>query len=111
MSTYLAEFLDDLSNEFLAILVVGNVELVGLSLDLVALHQLLGITLTTFSSGSIGDGDISTELSATTSSLNAHTFRAGCASDDNDFAFEAEEIEQALGFRDLDRHGECFEGL
>lgn len=103
---YLAEVLNDIRNELLSRLVIRDVELVGLGLDAVALPQLLGVFFTALGTRGIGDGDVGTEFSASSGGFYAHALWTRGTSHHDDFAFEAEEVEQMVGFRDSDRHDE-----
>lgn len=100
----LAEVLDDVLDETLNALPVTNITLVGLNLDTVLLGQLLGVLLTTLGAGSVGDGEVSTHLGATTGSLDTHTAGTGGTGDDDDLALQAKEVLKAIGLRDGDRH-------
>ena len=101
---HLAKVLDHVRNELLDVLVVGDVELVGFRLDVVALGQLFGVPLTALRAGGIGNGNIGTEFSAAAGGFNAHTLGARGTGDDNNFALQAEEIEQVLAFGNGNRH-------
>ena len=84
--THLAKLLDNVRDELLAVLVVGNVQLVGFGLDLVVFRQLFDVFVSTLGTRGVGDGDIGTELSAAAGSFNAHAPRARGTSNDHDFA-------------------------
>ena len=100
----LSKLLDDLADEFGDIIVVAHVALVSFDLDAVRLAQLLGVLLSAFGTGRVGDSEVGTHFGTATSSFDAHAFGTGCSGHDNDFAFEAEQIREALGLGDFDRH-------
>lgn len=93
----LAEVLDDVLDELLALGVDADLALVGLDLDAVLLAQLLSVLLGTFGARVVCDGEVSAELSTTTSSLNADTGRAGSSGDNDDLALKAEKVLELVG--------------
>jgi len=76
-----------------------------LALDAVCLGDFLCVLLTALLASSVGDGDGGAHLGAATSSFDTHALGAGSASDNDDFTLEAEEVLQALGLGNGDRHG------
>jgi hypothetical protein len=101
----LAEVLDDVVDELGNVVIVANVELVGLRLDAVGGGQILGVLLTSLGARRVGDGNVGAHLGATARGLNAHTSGPGGAGDDHDLALEAEEVLEGVGLGDVDRHG------
>ena len=100
----LAKVLDDVLDELVDAIVGADVTFVRLGLDAVLLLELFGVLLTTFWTGSIGDGDIGAQFGAAPGSLNAHTSRARGTSDNDDLALQAEKVHQVVGFGNFDRH-------
>ena len=103
----LAKVGDNLTDETLDVGVVGDVALVGLGLDAVLGDDLLDVLLGALRAGGVGDGDVGAHLSAAAGSLNTHATRAGSAGDDDDLALEAEELVEAAGGGDGNRHDGC----
>ena len=102
----LAKVLDNVVHELSDVVVVANIELVGLNLDAVGGSQLLGVLLAALRARGVGDGDVGTHLSTSTSSLDAHATGPGGAGDDHDLALQAEEVLEGVGLGDWDRHDE-----
>ena len=88
----LAEVLDDVLDELLALSVLVDLALVGLDLDAVLLAQLLSVLLGTLGTRVVGDGEVSAVLSATAGSLDTDTGRTGSTSNNDDLALKAEEV-------------------
>lgn len=101
----LAEVLDHVLDQLLDVLVVANVALVALGLDTVLLAELLGVLLTTFPAGRVGDGNVSTHLSAATGGLSADTSGSGSAGNDNDLALQGQKLLDGVTLWNWDRHG------
>lgn len=98
-------------DEALDILVLADIALVGLDLDAVLLRQFRRVLLGAVLAGGIGDGQVGAHLGAATGGFDAHATRAGSASDGDDLALEAEELEQAVGLGNRLRHdGRWFVG-
>lgn len=98
----LAEILDDIGDELLALRVDADLALVGLDLDAVLLTQLLSILLGALGARVVCDGKISAELSATTRGLDSDTGRAGGTGDDDDLALKAEKVLELGGLGNWD---------
>ena len=103
----LAKVGNNLLNETLNVLVLGDVALVGLDLDTVVLGELLNVLLGTLFARRVGDGNVSSHLCQTTGGLNAHSAGAGGTSDDDDLALEAEQVLEGRR-RGNGRHAERF---
>lgn len=103
----LAKVLDHVLDELLHALPVADIALVGLGLDAVLLLQLLGVLLAALGTRCVGDGDVGAHLGTTTGGFDAHTTITGGTGDDDNAALEAQELKQAVGFRDGNRHYEC----
>lgn len=91
----LAEVFDDALNQLLHIGVVVDVALVWDALDAVLLRDLLCVLLTSSRTGSVGDGNIGTELGAATGGFGTNTGGAGSTGDNDNLAFQAEELMKA----------------
>ena len=88
----LAEVLDDVLDELLNVFVVADIALVGLALDAVALSDVLGVLLAALGTRGVGDGDVGTHFCTSSSGFCADAGCAGGTGDDDNFAFEAEEV-------------------
>lgn len=101
----LAKVSDDIVDEALAILGVGDIALVGAGPDAVLLLELLHILLGAVLARSVGDGNRSTHLGAPAGSLDAHAPGPRSAGDGDDLALEGEEVEETVSLGDSLRHG------
>src|SRR5690242_3971909 len=104
----LAEVLDDVLDELLALGVDADLALVGLDLDAVLLAQFLSILLGTFGVRVVSDGEVSAELSTTTSSLDTDTGRAGSTGDNDDLALKAEKVLELVGLGNWNHDDWCW---
>jgi hypothetical protein len=107
----LAKVGNDILDELLARLVVGNVELVGLGLDAVLLLESGGVLLTTLLTASVGDGNVTAHLGDTASGLNTHTTGTRGTGDDGDLALHGEQVHKLLALGDRDRHIDVMWGV
>lgn len=106
----LAEVLDDVLDELIDAVIGADVAFVRLGLDAVGFLELFGVLLASFRAGSIGDGNIGTQLSTATGSLNAHAFGARGTGDNDDLALQAEKVHEVVSLGNFDRHDcGCFE--
>ena len=99
-----AEFLDDVGDQLLDVLVVGHIALVGFRLHTIFLFELLRILDAAFGAGGVGDGNVSAHFSAAAGCFSADACGTGSAGHDDDLAFEAEKLLQGVCFRRFDRH-------
>lgn len=99
-----AEILDDVVDQLLDVAVIAHVALVGFGFDAVLLLQFFGVLDAAFGSRGVGDGDVSAHFGAASCGFGADAGGAGGAGDDDDFAFEAEEFLEGVGFGGFDRH-------
>jgi hypothetical protein len=100
----LAKVGNDVLDELLARLVVGNIELVGLGLDAVLLLESGGVLLTTLLTASVGDGNVAAHLGDTASGLDTHTAGTGGTGDNGDLALHGEQVQKLLALGNRDRH-------
>lgn len=100
----LAEVFDDVADELGNVVVVAHVAFVCLGLDAVFLAQLFCVLLPSFWASGIGDGDIGSHLRSAAGSLNAHALGTRGTSDNDDLALQAEEVGEAVGLGDSNRH-------
>lgn len=100
----LAKLSNNILDQLLTALIAGNVQVVRLALDAVALADFLGVLLAALLTACVGDGYGGAHFGAAASSFDAHAAGAGSAGDDDDFALEGEEVEEVLGFGDGDGH-------
>ena len=107
----LAEVLDDVLDELLALSVLVDLALVGLDLDAVLLAHLLCVLLGTLGARVVGDGEVGTVLSASSGSLCANTGGAGGTGDDDDLALKAEEVLELGSLGNGDGHCGDYVGL
>lgn len=77
---------------------------VGLAFHAKFLVQLFCVVFAPLGTAGVGDGDLGTHFGAATSGFNADAGGAGGTGHDDDFAFEAEEVLEGVGFGDFDRH-------
>jgi hypothetical protein len=107
----LAEVGNDVLDELLARRVLVDLALVGLDLDAVLLAHLLGVLLSSLRAGVVGDGNIGTELSASTGSLSTNAGSTGSTGDDDDLALQVEEVLELGCFGNGDRHCDGWSGV
>ena len=99
-----AEVLDDVVDQLLDVLVVAHVALVGFGFGAVLVLQLFGVLDAAFGSRGIGDGDVGAHFGTATGGFGADAGGARGTGDDDDFALEAEELLEGVGFGRFDRH-------
>lgn len=99
-----AELLDDLGDELLDVGVVADVALVGLGLDAVLFLEVLRVLDAALGARRVGDGDVGTHFGAAAGGFGADARGARGARHDDDFAFEAEEFLEGVGFGGFDGH-------
>jgi hypothetical protein len=102
---------NDVLDELLARRVLVDLALVGLDLDAVLLAHLLGVLLSSLRAGVVGDGNIGTELSASTGSLSTNAGSTGSTGDDDDLALQVEEVLELGCFGNGDRHCDGWSGV
>ena len=106
----LTEVLNHFGHQLLAALVVADVALVGLGLDAVGLGQLLHVLVRALLPRRVRDGHVGAELGRAPRRLDPHASGPGGARHDHHLALEAEEVEEAIGGGDSDRHDGYVEG-
>jgi hypothetical protein len=92
----LSELLDNILHKLVDAITVANVELVCLNLDSILLAQFLRVLLSALRTRCVGDSEIGSHLSTAPGSFNTHTSRPRGARDDDDLAFEAEELQEGV---------------
>ena len=100
----LAPVLDDGVDEGLDVFRVADVQLVGFGLDAVFFCESGRVLFTALGARGVGDDDIGTHLGTAAGGFDAHAARAGGTGHHDDFAFEAEEVEEVGLFWDVDSH-------
>ena len=78
---------------------------VGFAFDAEFLGEIFGVVFAAFGTGGVGDGEVGTHLGTAAGGFNADTDGPGGTGYDDDFAFEAEEVMDGVGFGDFDGHG------
>ena len=101
----LAEILNHVGDQLLDLFVVAHVALVGFRFDAVFLLQLFRVLDAAFGARGVGDGDVGAHFGAAAGGFGADACRAGGTGHDDDFAFEAEEFLEGVGFGGFDGHG------
>ena len=99
-----AEVLDHVADELLDVLVVAHVALVGFGFGAVLVLELLAVLDAALGTRRVGDGDVGAHFGAATGGFGADACGAGGTGHDDDFAFEAEELLEGVGFGGFDRH-------
>ena len=99
-----AKVFDHVVDQLLDILVVTHVALVGFGFGAEFLLQFFRILDAAFGTRGVGDGDIGTHFSAAAGCFGADAGGTGGAGHDNNFAFEAEELLEGVGFGGFDGH-------
>lgn len=100
----LAEVVDHVFDELLDFGVVADVAFVGLGFDAVLLLQFFRVLDAAFGAGGVGDCDVGAHFGAAAGGFGADACGAGGAGYDDDFALEAEELLEGVGFGGFDGH-------
>ena len=99
-----AEVLNHLGHELLHVGVVAHVALVGFRFGAVLVLELLGVLDAAFGTGGVGDGDVGAHFGTAAGGFGADACGTRGAGDDDDFAFEAKELLEGVGFGRFNRH-------
>ena len=106
-----AKVSDDVFDELLDIFPVADLAFVGFAFDAEFLGERFGVVFAAFGTGCVGDGEVGTHFGTAAGGFNADTDGAGGTGYDDDFALEAEEVMDGLGFGDVNGHGDGVGGV
>ena len=100
-----AKVSDDVFDELLDVFPVADLAFVGFAFDAEFFGEVFGVVFAAFGTGCVGDGEVGTHFGAAAGCFDANANGSGGAGHDDDFALEAEEVMDGVGFGDFDRHG------
>ena len=100
-----AEILNHIVDQLLHILVIAHVAFVGFGFGAVFLFELLGVLDAAFGTGGVSNCDVSAHFGTAAGGFGTDACGAGGTGHDDDFAFEAEELLEGVGFGGFDGHG------
>ena len=103
--------LDDVLDKLLYVVPVADLAFVGLAFDAEFLRKLFGVVFAAFGTGSVGDGEVGTHFGTAAGGFNAYADGPGGTGNDDNFAFEAEEVMDGVGGGDVDGHGDGVGGV
>lgn len=102
---------DDVVDELLYAFPVADLAFVGFAFDAELFGKVFGVVFAAFGTGGVGDGEVGTHFGAAAGGFNADTDGPGGTGYDDDFALEAEEVMDGVGFGDVNGHGDGIGGV
>ena len=99
-----AKVSDDIFDELLDVFPVTDLAFVGFAFDTEFFGEFFRIGFAALGTGCVGDGEVGTHFGTAAGGFDANANGPGGTGHDDDFALEAEEVMDGIGFGDFDGH-------